>query len=191
MTAICSIQGCTETAVCRSWCEGHYGRWKRHGDPVVDKRPTPETIERRFWGNVRKSSDKNICWPWSCSVDRDGYGETVRRIHGVIVRKAHRIAYAYFYKKTPTASVLHSCDNPSCCNPHHLREGDAFDNARDKVARNRQPIGERQPRSKLTDDIVRVMRASPLSAAELGRQYGVSQGVAYKAKHRKAWKHVE
>ncbi|WP_428985700.1 HNH endonuclease [Sinomonas terricola] len=35
------------------------------------------------------------------------------------------------------AHILHSCDNPPCVNPGHLRPGTRFDNMQDKVLRGR------------------------------------------------------
>lgn len=31
----CSIDGCERTVVARSWCNRHYRRWIRHGDPLA------------------------------------------------------------------------------------------------------------------------------------------------------------
>lgn len=32
---MCSIEGCEGSVTSRGWCERHYTRWKRHGDPLV------------------------------------------------------------------------------------------------------------------------------------------------------------
>ena len=32
--ATCAVENCDEVAFCRGWCTRHYGRWKRHGDPL-------------------------------------------------------------------------------------------------------------------------------------------------------------
>jgi hypothetical protein len=34
---ICSIEDCDSPAKTRGWCYKHYGAWRRHGDPTVDK----------------------------------------------------------------------------------------------------------------------------------------------------------
>lgn len=31
----CSIEGCPSPVYCRGWCERHYTRWRRHGDPTT------------------------------------------------------------------------------------------------------------------------------------------------------------
>jgi hypothetical protein len=35
---ICSVETCDKPAQTRGWCERHYRRWVRHGDPLVAKR---------------------------------------------------------------------------------------------------------------------------------------------------------
>jgi hypothetical protein len=30
---ICSVECCNSKATCRGWCNAHYQRWRRHGDP--------------------------------------------------------------------------------------------------------------------------------------------------------------
>jgi len=32
-TRICSVDGCDNQVVARGWCENHYRRWRRYGDP--------------------------------------------------------------------------------------------------------------------------------------------------------------
>lgn len=31
---VCSVLDCTQPPVARGWCEAHYRRWRRHGDPL-------------------------------------------------------------------------------------------------------------------------------------------------------------
>jgi len=54
------------------------------------------------------------------------------------VQKAHRVAYMLTHGPIPDGGhILHSCDNPSCVNPDHLRVGTHTENMRDKLARGR------------------------------------------------------
>jgi hypothetical protein len=51
---------------------------------------------------------------------------------------AHRLTYQIFSGPIPKGlRVLHSCDNPPCCNPTHLRVGTDADNAADKMRKGR------------------------------------------------------
>lgn len=34
MAAVCSVDGCQRTVQARGWCDTHYWRWYRHGDPL-------------------------------------------------------------------------------------------------------------------------------------------------------------
>lgn len=39
MTAICTIDGCSDPLLGRGWCRRHYSRWRRHGDPLGTAQP--------------------------------------------------------------------------------------------------------------------------------------------------------
>jgi hypothetical protein len=80
------------------------------------------------------------CWEWKGATNAKGYGRV--RINGRL-ELAHRVAFAIWKGTTVLTDVgsllvLHSCDNPRCCNPEHLRLGSYSDNNADMIARGRQ-----------------------------------------------------
>jgi hypothetical protein len=98
----------------------------------------------RFFKKVRKT---DTCWIWEGAKTKNGYG--VFSLYGV-QKGAHRVSFAMAnpdvdvltMRRDPLKAtyVLHSCDNPSCVNPAHLRLGSAGDNSADAKARNRIPL---------------------------------------------------
>ena len=94
------------------------------------------SVEQRFWQNVDASGGVSGCWPWLGYHDDKGYGQ----IHAGTTLRAHRLSLAIAgIVVPPSALVLHSCDNPPCVNPAHLRVGTQSDNRRDMISRNRHP----------------------------------------------------
>lgn len=92
----------------------------------------------RFWSFVEKTDG---CWNWTGAKDGDGYGYISVTGKGV---RAHRYSLAMAVGKGPPGSLaLHSCDNPTCVRPDHLRWGTNRDNARDASARGRLAFGDR------------------------------------------------
>lgn len=92
-----------------------------------------------FWSKVRLSPAG--CMEFTGSERVQGYG--VIEMRGRTSRShrralAHRAAYAMTWGTCPgDKKVLHSCDNPKCVNPTHLRLGTQADNVADMVAKGR------------------------------------------------------
>jgi hypothetical protein len=134
--------------------------------------PINSTVAARFWAKVdRKSPDE--CWPWLASRVPDGYGQI--KIAGKML-KAHRVAYVLTFGDIGDLKVLHSCDNPPCCNPAHLFKGTTADNNRDKAEKGRCVIfkGSEHPLARLSPEQVQVVRDDPRPSKELARALGVS-----------------
>lgn len=148
----------------------------KHGDVTFEYQGPPAM---RHASKVdRRGPDE--CWPWTAARDKDGYGtlQVGHRPH-----RAHRIAYesATGTPIPPGMIVLHTCDNPPCQNPQHLRLGTHADNVHDMWAKGRGRAGGSllgDLRRRLTSEQVAEMRASYTGAfgekAALARQYGIS-----------------
>lgn len=110
----CSVPECAKMSYLRGWCNAHYIRNQRYGDPLgAAKRPT---TEERFWSKVDKSGD---CWNWTAYIMPFGYGQFGRGPGTVL---AHRFAYEITKGEIPAdKEVDHVCFNRSCVRPDHLR----------------------------------------------------------------------
>jgi len=98
-----------------------------------------ETVKARFWAKVEQR-EPNECWCWKSRTDKDGYGHF--RLSGKRAQyqrvRAHRVALVIGTGEDhPDLLALHSCDNPSCVNPNHLRWGTQSHNMQDAIRRGR------------------------------------------------------
>lgn len=93
------------------------------------------TFEERFWEKVDRSSGPDACWLWLGSYDKSGYGQFSPKSGSI--SKASRIMAMLFHGDPCGLHVLHSCDNPPCVNPRHLRFGTREENMGDSIKRGR------------------------------------------------------
>lgn len=95
----------------------------------------------RFWSCI-EIRGLHECWEWAGSRDQHGYGVPDAGICIAFQEPlAHRIACGMMRTRLDRQDfVLHSCDNAPCCNPRHLRWGDAFENADDRRIAEWAPI---------------------------------------------------
>jgi hypothetical protein len=116
------------------------------------------------------------CWPWRGEISPKGYGIVYAKENRKWRRrKAHRVAYDRAHGPIPDGMlVIHSCDNPPCCNPKHLRVGTHADNAEDRSRR-----GRHRTRVLRRSDAVEIRRlkANGYGWEELAAAYGVSRAL--------------
>lgn len=159
----------------------------------IQKRPQRVGIVERFWKKVQIRS-KNECWPWvGTTENKFGYG--VFGVGKSSQFRAHRISFLIEHGTIdPFLDVLHSCDNPLCMNPRHLRQGTQKQNNEDMIARNRYAKGESANKSDLVEsDVVRIRKlygSRKFIYAELGEQFGISGVSIHNIVTRKHWNHV-
>lgn len=126
----CSIETCERLATARGWCNPHYQRFLRHGDPLVQMVVHYATRAEYLAANSDRSGGPHACWPWTGTIEKDGYGQT--KWHRKCER-ANRVAYEELVGPVPAGKVLdHACHVPETCklgsacphrrcvNPRHL-----------------------------------------------------------------------
>lgn len=72
----------------------------------------------------------------------------------------------------------------------NLAWGTQGENELDKIKHGTKPVGEKVGSSKLTESMIKEIRASKQSSRQLAKKYGVSQPTIIYAINRRNWKHV-
>jgi hypothetical protein len=176
------------------------------------------TSRERFWSYVDIRGE-NDCWEWQGARFKAQYGHFSYR--GLNEQYAHRIAYILTNRKLPKNHVLHSCDNPPCVNPKHLRDGTHAENMRDREERGRgawqkdyegmrqklraaweagkfancSGAGGGRYTAILTPDQVSEIKAYLINGTfkqvDLAKKYGVKPGAICEIKQGRNWKDIE
>ena len=145
-------------------------------------------VQARFWSKVDVQQSTCRCWEWQGRRTDLGYGQF--KLRGAAAF-AHRVAAQLAGARLGSDSVvMHTCDNPSCCNPTHLIVGTHASNVADRVAKGRSAKGTSNGRAKLTEDQVRAIRADDRTLTEVARDYGVCVATISHIRQRRIWQHV-
>lgn len=111
----CVLDECEGLRVAKGYCDKHYRRWKKHGDPNKVETIIGDDLAR-FWSHVDIGTDGH--WLWRAAVNEKGYGTW--RLRGATTL-VHRFSYEHFVGKIPNGlQIDHLCRTPSCVNPDHL-----------------------------------------------------------------------
>jgi hypothetical protein len=158
---------------------------KRANNQKINNAGRPANTPEVLWSKIDVKTEDE-CWNWKGYKNEDGYGRTWINDCGYY---AHRVIYDLVYPNIITLSapkntdetgfILHTCDNPSCCNPKHLWVGNCSENIADKVKKGRSAdfSGDKGPNCKLSMEQaqeIRQKRKDGISAKELANQYRVS-----------------
>ncbi len=145
-------------------------------------------LVERFWSKVQVA-ERSRCWEWTGHRDKHGYG--MCRDYGK-VHRAHRLAYFLRHGRMPQYAC-HRCDNPACCNPDHIYDGDHKRNMQDKKERHRARgvSGEMHYKAVLTNKIAEQIRSQykseNVSITTLAKRHGVSFSVIQRVIARKVY----
>ncbi len=159
----------------------------------VEVEQLPECLS----SNIDKKSSSSECWNWIGRKNVYGYGvSTKSRQEGTSILVHRRIAQISVGNELKGMVVMHSCDNPSCCNPSHLSIGTQHDNIRDRHTKDRdnKPVGSKHPRATMNEvtakSIKHHLSAGILSVKELALLCDVNASAIYDIKYNRSWSHV-
>ena len=142
-------------------------------------------FEERLAMRIAKAGPDD-CWLWTGGTAGKGYGSIKKEINGKWQQVyAHRESLR-LSKGEPTDlnnQALHSCDNPTCCNPSHLNWGTESQNRRE--ARDRL---HNQGNQKLKPIQVDAIRADPRVHTVIAEIYGVHHDTVARIKQGRGWK---
>ena len=156
-----------------------------------------KNLEEALWSRVAKTGEDD-CWEWQAGASH-GYG--IFRFGGKRYY-AHTASYELFHGEIPKGDVssgehlyiLHSCDNPLCCNPKHLSAGTHKQNISEMYERGRHCKGVDRASNKLLEEQVielrRCYNAGEATQAQLAEKYGVSGTTVWHIIHKTKWKHI-
>jgi hypothetical protein len=170
----CTLEGCSAKQVnIRGWCEKHYTRYLRHGDPLGGRK-TMNGEPERYFREVVLAYEGDECLAWPYATNRNGYGQI--RIEGVL-HNVHRLACETVNGQSPGHEAAHSCGVRICCNPQHLSWKTPAENWADRYAHGTHQTGERNHSAKLTDLEVKSILGlinEGVTQVAIAAQFGVS-----------------
>ena len=147
-------------------------------------------FEDRFWEKVDKRGPDE-CWEWTASTNSKGYGR-LSSGRGVYL-KAHRTAFVLSCGPIPEdLNVLHTCDNPPCCNPKHLFLGTFKDNTHDMIRKGRgspppHTYGELHHNAKFDAATARKIIEDERTLKAIAADHGISWMTVFRLKHGQTW----
>jgi hypothetical protein len=148
---------------------------------------TQQDIDR-FLSKLNKLP--NGCWLWTDHRDECGYGKF--RI-GKQMFLAHRFSFEIHKGQIPEGmECMHTCDNPPCCNPSHLRAGSHKENCEDRTLKGRDILfsGERNGQHKLTARQVLIIRELSDPPEVIAEKFRISITQVKRLRNFQQWRHL-
>lgn len=186
---VCLAASCIKEAKRRGYCDSHYVRFLRHGDPLKGRSSrTPIGEPLRFVEVVALRHIAKSCLQWPFGKYPSGYSK-------MLVSGKDSTASRYICERihgaapTPAHEAAHSCGDRACVNPNHITWKTPVENNADKLIHGTHNRGERHSLVKLTEQDVREIRLLKGVESEraLAARYGVSNTAIHLIYRRKNW----
>ena len=145
-------------------------------------------VEERYWRHVcaKARTHPDECWEWTGNInpvtDYGRFNSTILEREYGEFDSAHRQSWCMYHgRRIPEGMwVLHTCDNPTCVNPHHLYLGTPAENVKDRQERS----GWKDYTRKLSDKEVSEIRYTYdrrgiACIDEIAERFGISKPYAY------------
>ncbi len=184
---ICGVEGCGNPQHARGYCGKHNYKFVKYGDPLAGRRgASPGEPLRWIEAHVGHQDDGCLLWPFE--IGRTGYG-TVR--HKDKRRVASRVMceMAHGAPNDPAMDAAHSCHNPPCCNPRHLRWATRSENNLDMAENGTAMRGEKVVFSKLTEADIHEIRSleGTMRQQDIADRFGVNATAVSRILSGKRW----
>lgn len=169
---ICSVDGCTAVHYGLGFCNIHYQRYRRLGDPLAAKSRGYQTrwVQTRVAELLVDPSPECVLVPWE--LKNGSYGKIT--VNGTKMRLNHAVLVLSGRPRPLSNEVTrHLCGNVPCINPGHIKVGTHLENSADCERHGRIAYGNKMPQTRITDDQVREIRASTEPPTVIGRRLGV------------------
>lgn len=174
----CSIPECGNPGYRRGYCQSHYRRLLKHGNPLGGGSPKAPKGELMRWIHevaLLHTGDECLTWPFG--KNGNGYGE-VQADGKNSAASRYICGLVNGPPPTPDHEAAHSCGRGSeaCTSPIHLSWKTPTENQADRLIHGTHTRGERCGTAKLTENDVRLILA--MKGAEpkthLAKRFGVS-----------------
>lgn len=184
----CAVENCDKSAQKRGYCDAHYKRFWRHGDPLGG---TASPGEPLAWlkNNVSFCGDDCLTWPFAKGANGRG-GIYFRR---KITRPARAMCILAHGEPPEGMVVAHSCGrgHEGCVNPHHIRWATQADNEADKVRHGTSNRGQGNGMAKLSrEQALQIRRKTDHPPHQLAEQFSVSESCVRAIWAGRRWKHA-
>lgn len=191
---LCKIEGCGKPVYGLGWCNAHWARWRRNGDPLGGRlTATPRGETHRFLQDALLHDGRDcLIWPYWRAAN--GYGRITFKGKRQYV---HRLMCELVDGPAPSDKheAAHSCGNGGggCINPHHLEWKTRKQNEADKEGHGTRVRGERHGQSKLSAAQVRSIRAmrGSIPQSKIAKQFGIGQSQVARIQTGEKWGWLE
>jgi hypothetical protein len=168
--SICLV--CDRPARSRGYCNPHYQRLLKHGDPLAGRTyfGTPRAFIERL---LTEKHHECVTWPFA--ISSNGYANV--KWNGKHVRVSRLICtLAHGDPPNVAMEAAHRCGNGArgCVNPACLYWATRAENEADKILHRTVMIGEKNGQCKLKDSQVDAIRVDNRTQRVIAAEYGIS-----------------